>query len=338
MARSQLNRGLVGTISSAALRLEQLAVDEYVEAVLPHSASLWAGQRTFERYAGDLRTFASSGYGRRRFKLLGLRVDGTIASSCKGYERELRCGERILRATGIGAVFTRESFRGQGLATALLAAILDTQRAAGTDVVYLFSDIRPHFYEEIGFEKLPSRIFTLRADALESARVEVTAIEDRDWPGLARCFSTLEARRPFALRRTPLVWEMIRARHTIAPATGSIANLAIRSRDRILAYCLGTREVQADAYVVDEFGFAGDAHRALVGPLLRAAAGDLRKITGWLPPPVARGALPRGTVRARRDAILMIAPLSATARTRWKAEKTDILRETADMVWSTDHV
>lgn len=318
------------------LKLEALATEEYTRSVLPYSASLWAEGRSLERYIGDLKDLAKSGFGKRRFSMLGVRVNGDVASSCKRYERDLRCGDRMLRAIGIGAVFTREDFRGQGLATAMLAALLDEERKNGTDLAILYSNIRPHFYEEIGFHALPSRIFTLRADSLAFERIKPAHIRDDDWPAVARCFAALDEHRQYALHRTPLVWELIRARHRIQPEPGHTVNLAIHANRRILAYCLGRRVVKSDAFVVDEFSFAGEQHAHLIPPLLRAAAGDLRRITGWLPPSPAREVLPRGTVRARRDAILMVAPLSTIARARWKADARDVLRAASDPVWSTD--
>lgn len=310
--------------------VEAISLDEYTRDVLPHSAALWAHGRSIEHYVRDQRAFAKSGFGRRRFRLAGIRLDGAIVTSCKLYARELRCGDRMLRALGIGAVFTRTSHRGRGLATLMLSALLDAEHAAGTDFAYLFSDIRPQFYADLGFITLPSRIFTLRADSLAFERVAPTPIREDDWPAVARCFASLEAHRPYALHRTPLVWEMIRSRNRIG--------LAIRSGRRILAYCLGRREIKSDAFVIDEFSFAGPQHAHLIPPLLRAAAGDLRKITGWLPPSPAREALPHASVRARRDGILMLAPLSPLARSRWKLDSRDVLRSPSDVIWSTDHI
>src|SRR5581483_4833459 len=129
------------------LRLRALSADEYVRDVLPHSRALWAGSRTDDEYAGELRAIASSAWGKRRFRMLGLVVDGVLVASCKRYERELRCGDRAFRAAGIGAVFTPEHLRGRGYATALLGAFLDAERDAGADLAYLFSDVRPAFYE-----------------------------------------------------------------------------------------------------------------------------------------------------------------------------------------------
>ena len=319
------------------MSLEPVRLDDYVRDVLPYSAEEWAGSRTFERYTADLRDLAATGYGRRRFRLVGTRVDGAIVSSCKLYERDLRCGERAMRSVGIGAVFTRPSHRGRGLATAMLAAMLDAERQAGTDLAFLFADIRPHFYEELGFTTLPSRVITLRADSLSPERIAPSRIREADMPAIARCFAALDQARHVALRRTPIVWDLVRTHHRIYPAHFDAVNLAIRGGRGILAYCLGRRVVKADAYALDEFGFA-KGHEHLVGPLLRAAAGDLRRITGWLPPQPARDALPRGTVRARRDAILMALPLSRAARAQWRTLLPEIRRSDGDPLWSTDHI
>jgi hypothetical protein len=90
--------------------------------------------------------------------------------------------------------------------------------------------------------------------------------------------------------------------------------------------------------VFDEFGFADDAGRESIAALLRIAAGDLRKVTGWLPPDGAREALPGGAVKRRRDGVTMIAPLSHDARARWRLHKDAILKDRADRVWSTDAI
>ncbi len=87
------------------VRIVQLSAMEYVRDVLPHSAVKWAGDRDFAAYAAEFEAVCASGFGRRRFRTLGLSLDGDVVSSCKRYQRELRCGERTFRAAGIGAVF-----------------------------------------------------------------------------------------------------------------------------------------------------------------------------------------------------------------------------------------
>jgi predicted N-acetyltransferase YhbS len=324
-------------MTRGAIRLRVIDPDEYARDVLPHSASLWAGARTTDEYVAEFLATARSGWGRRRFRTLGLWVDGELVASCKRYERVLRCGERTYKAAGIGAVFTPDELRGRGYATALLGAFLDAERDAGTDFSYLFSDIQPAFYERLGFVALPSRTISLRADMLLTERVEVAALGDADAAAVRRVFDALDARRPFSFARTPLDWEWQRLRAGSREHGGGQVNLGVRRGRGLAAYVTGRRIPTADAFVIDELAFARPDDARCVAPLLRAAAGDLRTIRGWLPPAVAREALPRGAVRARSDAVAMVVPLSTGFRSVLRARSSEP-RAGADPCWSTDHI
>lgn len=320
------------------MQLSTIAPADYARDVLPQSSALWAEGRSFDEYAGDFAKVAASAYGRRRFRTLGLRIDGELVTSCKRYEREIRCGHNTLRATGVGAVFTPATLRGRGYATAMLGALLDRERASGTDVAYLFSDIHPAFYERLGFIALPSRTISLRADTLPARRLDVAPVTDGDWTAIRRCFDALDGRRPIAFRRTPLVWEWLRIRSRPRKDDGQRVALIVRRGRNAAAYAFGRRLPKTDTFAVDEFAYAGDEGFDAVGPLLRSAAGDLRKIAGWLPPDIARAALPRGAVKRRKSSIAMIALLSAPARGAWRTAGGGILADDADRCWSTDHI
>lgn len=320
------------------IALATLSADEYVRDVLPHSQPLWAGARSFEEYVAEFRATSASTWGRRRFRTIGLRVDGALVASCKRYERALRCGERTYRAAGIGAVFTPDALRGRGYATALLGAFLDAERAAGSDCAYLFSDIQPAFYERLGFVALPSRTITLRADTLIAERIEVTTLDDADAGAIRRVFDALEARRPYAFARTPLDWEWQRLRTDSREHGAPALRLGVRRGRSLLAYVTGRRLPEADAFVLDEFAFIHDEASRCIAPLLRAAAGDLRKIQGWLPPAIARDALPAGAVRRRSEAIAMVMPLSRPFRAGLRDALGSARSARADGCWSSDHI
>ena len=328
---------MTGGRSGLAIRLDVVAPDDYVRDVLPHSSALWAGARSFGEYVSEFLATANSGWGKRRFRTLGLRIGGELVASCKRYERALRCGERTYRAAGIGAVFTPDGLRGRGYATALLGAFLDAEREAGTDLAYLFSDIHPAFYEGLGFVALPSRTIALRAAALSAERIEVAVLCDADATAARRVFGALDARRPFAFARTPLDWEWQHLRAASREHAAQLVRLGVRRGRALAAYVSGRRIPAADAFAVDELAFARDDDAGLIAPLLRAGAGDLRTVRGWLPPAVARDALPRGAVRARKDAIAMVLPLSAPFRAAFRARAADQFRH-ADSCWSTDHI
>jgi len=320
------------------VQLVTIAASDYARDVLPLSSDLWAEGRTLDQYVDDFQAIAKSPFGRHRFRTVGLRIDGTLVASIKRYERELRCNDRTLHAVGIGAVFTPPELRGRGYASALIGAFLDSERANGTDMAYLFSDIHPSFYERLGFITLPSRAISLRADTLPSRRLEIASVEDTDWTAIRRCFDALDARRSIAFKRTPLVWDWLRLSSRTSRPDGQRIDLIVRKNRSAIAYVFGRRFPKLDAFALDEFAYTGDEGFDAIPPLLRAAAGDLRRINGWLPPDIARVALPRGAVKKRKSAITMIAPLSTTARSAWRSHSGRILEDDADRIWATDHI
>ncbi|HUA08577.1 MAG TPA: GNAT family N-acetyltransferase [Candidatus Acidoferrales bacterium] len=318
------------------MNLKPIDFETYAAEVLPLTAELWAGDRTQERYVEQNGELAHCGYGRRHFRLIGLYDGKRLVASFKRYERTVREGSQRLRTVGFGAVFTPPQYRGRGYASAMLAMELDRALADGFDAGFLFSDIRPQFYAQLGFVALPSRSMSLRADGLPTTRVEVARLEDRDWVGVQRCFELGEHHRNWAFVRTPLVWEWLRLRmRQRSEHPGSIeTNLVVRRRRAIAAYVLGGRAPEHDAFILDEFGFADAEAATLIPALLRAAAGDLRRVTGWLPVESHREALPHAAVRKRTQAIFMVAPLSLAAK-RWTKLAAQAKH---DGVWSSDHV
>ncbi len=320
------------------LGLQELTAPAYAREVLPLTHTLWSNGRTLESYVRQTAELAASTYGRRHYRTFALTQDGSHAlASFKRYEREARAENEQLNAIGIGAVFTPAPHRRRGYASAMLGLALDQARREHFDFAYLFSDIHPQFYKDVGFVELPSRSISLRADALGNDRIAAAPLAHRDWSAVRACFAAADAGRSFSLLRSPVVWDWIRARlrHGSEHSGSQPVNLIARRAKNVAAYVIGRREPQHDAYVVDEFGFAGSAGASVVAPLLRCAAGDLRRITGWLPPAPARRLLPRGSVRRRSAAIWMIAPL-----TRAGTHFLRLARESADAdgVWSLDHI
>lgn len=318
------------------MRLAEIKPEVYARAVLPFTAQLWAGNRSFEDYAAQTLEIARSPYGRRHYRTVGLYDNEAIVASCKLYERTLHHGERRIRGIGIGAVFTPVPYRGRGYASIMLAAALDQARRDGYEIAFLFSDIRPQFYSALGFTTLPSRQFSLRADTLPSTRLDLTHLTDDAWMGVRRVFDRWENRRDAGFLRDAAVWSWIamRARHGSEHRTGRTTNLLLRRRGRVVAYVLGVRAPELDTYGIDEFAFADDAAAAMIPALLRAAAGDLRRVWGWRPPDGDRRLLPKPATRARKGAVLMMAPLAAAGTALLHA----VLDDKRDFCWATDHI
>ncbi|MBV8246229.1 MAG: GNAT family N-acetyltransferase [Candidatus Eremiobacteraeota bacterium] len=319
------------------IRLRSLSPERYAREVLPLTAPLWAGARDFSTYAAQTQEIAASDYGKENFRFTGLWEGGTLLSSCKQYRRTFHLDGAPLPAVGIGAVFTAPEQRGRGYGSAMLGMVLDFARAEGSDLVYLFSDIGPHFYRELGFAEFPSRVLSFRADALPPARIAVETLEPRDWPGIERAYAATSADTAWGMLRPPDVWDWIRVRttHDSAHARGQPIALVLRRGADACAYVAGRRDVVRDAFVLEEFGWLDGAARAAIPPMLRNAAGDLRRITGWVPPRTARALLPRGSVRRRKDALLMCAPLTPRGRALVAAANAPA---GADGVWVWDRI
>jgi predicted N-acetyltransferase YhbS len=318
------------------VRLREIPSEAYVREVLPLTAPLWAGRRSFEQYVAQTLQIAQSRYGRRYYRTVGLYEGSTCVSSFKRYERTLHHGATRLRAIGFGAVFTPPKYRGRGYASVMLAAALDEARAGGLEVAYLFSDIRPQFYAAIGFRACASHQFSLDVASLPASRLDFASLNSQHWTGIRHLFELSERRCETGFLRNAAVWESIatRLRQSSENPNANAVNLVARRGDAIAAYVLGARLPRRDAYVLDEFATAGEHAAALFPALLRAAAGDLRRVTGWLPPGCARRLLPKATVRKRRKAILMMTPLRPQGRRLVEA----VLVSRDDFGWATDHV
>ncbi len=319
------------------MRLREIPPERYAREVLPLTASLWAGRRTFEQYAAQTLEIARGKYGRRHYRTLGLYDGPHLVASCKRYERTVRDGSRRLRAIGFGAVYTLPEYRGRGYASVMLATELDAARRDGCALGFLFSDIRPQFYATLGFRELASRSLTLAADTLPSRRLALAPAGEEHWRAIRHCFELGERARSTGFARTPTVWDWVamRARHGSEHSEGHPVNLVLRRSRGVCAYVFGVRVPERDTYVVDEFGFADGAAAETIPALLRAAAGDLRRVTGWLPPGGARELLPKGVTRKRKSSIFMIAPLLPEGSRLLEAISHP---SAADFCWATDHM
>ena len=319
------------------MRLRTIPTEKYASGVLPVTASLWAGARDLSTYVRQTNELARSAYARRNYRTVGLFDDGDWLASCKRYERTIRFDAKRLRAVGFGAVFTPRALRGHGYATTMLAMLMDEARERGLDLAYLFSDIHPAFYAALGFKECPSQAFTMASDLLPGERMRSRTITNADWGGVAQCFRMLQSRERWRFERTTAVWDWVRMRirQRAENRAAQMVTLAVRARQRVIAYVIGQRQPAKDVFMLDEIGWSGILGQAVIGPLLRNAAGDMRRISGWLPPASALAPLQKYRTRRRTDAILMMAPFTTEGRRLVAAASSDSAK---DAVWSTDHI
>ncbi|APR78405.1 Hypothetical protein A7982_03752 [Minicystis rosea] len=245
---------------------------------------------------------------------------GRLVSALKRYAIQLREGSGApLRAVGIGALFTRPSARGRGVAAALLAHVMQEARDLGYDAAILYSDIEPAFYERIGFVALPARDFSIATTALPArGALDVRPAGPRDLPRLIAWYEEAWRRDfPTFLRpaRSPAVWRFFRWRSRIRN------EWIVRVRGRDAGYLIAgphdpLRDLPSpsDVFWLDEAAVPGVAPEK-IWATVRALAVKVRapEVHGWLGP---GGAPPGAVKRARPEAFPMIAPLSAALRVR----------------------
>ena len=105
----------------------------------------WPKNRTFEEYCSD--NAKEDEYGIRYI----MAIDDEILSSTILLELKSIMGKKVY---GIGSVLTPQNHAGKGYATALLRKCL--QQIDNNDTfVFLYSDIKPAFYQRLGFRILP---------------------------------------------------------------------------------------------------------------------------------------------------------------------------------------
>jgi len=161
-------------------------------------------------------------WSRKNFRFLVYRDGTTVVASCKQYEIELSARGVPHRFAGIGAVFTRHAFRGQGHARRMLVEIIERCRRDGYAGLLLFSDIGAAYYEELGFVDLGCNEFFMylpdsggadagaetapEVTALLELEPRVTAVELEHIPVLSRHYNRWLRRQPFGFERSHQYW------------------------------------------------------------------------------------------------------------------------------------
>jgi len=129
--------------------LFRAAEQEEILEILMDGYAVWPKGRTFEQYCVDNRK--EDAYGTRY-----ILVDGGEAIVSSLIFLRLPA-EPAARRFGIGSVVTPPEHRGMRYASILLDHCLRLTDPA-TDIVILYSDIDPAFYERLGFRALPEAL------------------------------------------------------------------------------------------------------------------------------------------------------------------------------------
>lgn len=121
------------------------AKQEEYHQLFEEAYKVWPRGRTFQQYCEDNRK--EDAYGTRYV----LEVEGEIVCSLIFLQFP---SEGARRRFGIGSVVTPQRHRNNGYATKLLEHCL-RQVSRETDIVLLYSDVHPSFYERLHFRVLP---------------------------------------------------------------------------------------------------------------------------------------------------------------------------------------
>lgn len=278
----------------------ELSREQAVQA-LTESHSLWGGSLSLEaRLERTLKRLAAAGP--PLFRMSGLiDGDGRVAASLKLYGLELGAPSGTISTAGLGAVFTSEPRRRQGLAERLIKTVLEERYAEGAGAAWLFSDIAPAYYAKQGFKAFPavtSSFETARLPKEEPFGTRPAAASERD-----DLRSWYEADAPSGcLRplRSERVWDFLRELNGAGPDL-------VLSRGGIEVGYLSVCP-SGDKLWVEEWAAPGE-DEARVWATVRALAEEksLAAVGSWLPPwRSARGA--SRTERTRSIPMLAAAP------------------------------
>lgn len=230
--------------------------------------ALWYGDRDF---------FARYNHhdpGFRDELCLVARDGGRIAAIVQIFERAINLRGARVPMGGIGSVYTGESNRGRGLASALMGLAAATMEREGFELSLLFAE-RLDFYARFGWRPV-TRQFTAIADAhairvgdgFTPARFE----ETRDLGSVAALHRTYSGRFDAVALRDPAGW-----RGNLRYAGNPGEYFVVCRRPETGALAAYARAIMFHGFpMVMEYGYAPDAADAMVtllGHLGKAAAG-----------------------------------------------------------------
>ena len=258
-------------------------------------------------------------WGRHRLHRLALvDDDGRWTASIKRYRFDARYDDRRIAMLGIGAVFTPPGLRGHDAAAELIERAIEEERAAGTPLAALFSEIGVAYYARLRFEPVPLEEVTLEVTSKGgSPAMLVRSGSDADLPQLAAMHAARSSSSRFALVRTPeLIQYSISKRRLLAglgpPGRRQTDFFVAEEGNRAAAYVVITSEERG--WFIEEAGDR-DPAAARLGAMLqvliaREPSHPVPRIRAWWP--AAFPVPPQVSIVARAPApdIFMVRPLA----------------------------
>ena len=109
----------------------------------------------------------------RRAEWFVLTIGGAVIASLARHPLRFHYRGQVVVGSGIGSVHTVPEHRRRGYAAALLREVNQRSAGEGHRISLLFSDIKPGYYERLGYVRWPSLVFRAEAESLASGEEEL---------------------------------------------------------------------------------------------------------------------------------------------------------------------
>lgn len=256
--------------------------------VLHETYSIWSAGLTKANYLEYTWLQMNHRWSRKNYRFLIYRRRGKVAASCKLYSSAMDARGKTYRVGVIGAVYTQQSFRNEGCASALMEDVINLAAAENYDGLLLYTEIGPAFYERFGFRETGGSDFNLVLTQSGSDKrsktlsVSPRPIERTDAPEIIRHYKRWLRTQPYGVHRTPdyVDYKVSRERY-------------LHQNSRLCWPCLEiTCEPSGDGYMITETGGATirvlevvgcESGRAHLWELLleRAQNDGIQRLRGW---------------------------------------------------------
>lgn len=303
------------------MRLVEIAPGAHLEQVLDDTFPLWGEGLSRRAYGQWNRAQMATGWGREHLRRVGLVTGGEVLASAKRYLFDALVDGRPQRVLGIGAVYTPETRRGQGLAATLIDTMLADGRARGCAWALLFSEIGSAYYERLGFTALQRDMVTIDVPRTRRGApgTMVRSLDSGDLADVSAISTTYAAGAGFALIRTPDLIAYGIARRRLRAGLGpagmrQVEAFVAEEGGRAVAYIVVSRG--PEGVVLEECGDR-DPRGSRIGALLEALverdpSRPDRTLRAWMPPGLHPPQLPFSDPVPAAE-VMMLRPLTADA-------------------------
>ena len=172
-----------------------------------NSHSTWGKGESLEDYLAR----CCSSVRRERAQCWVLTLDDVVVSSLGCLPLQFYADGNIVDGFGIASVYTRDDMRKRGFAERLCTHVIEKQRQKYVHIGLLFSDVRPSYYEKMGFTLLSQMSHDCRTlpELIQSgARALLSPFEplsEIDW--LHENYHSFHSHKPIALARDEEYWK-----------------------------------------------------------------------------------------------------------------------------------